>query len=301
MCVLCTNALLVPQPDGNILPLCSHDNPAVALPTPYRQLQWLYLVFVNLWLLLCPSFLCADWTMGTIRPFSSLADIRHLATLVSVIVLLVLIAYSLTYKTRRAKTILFALCLMVFPFLPASNLFFPVGFVVAERVLYVPSMGFSLLVSYGLWMMVSPNMRGLLQAGLLFTLGVHSLKTVVRNQDWRDDRSLFQSAIRINPSNGKLYNNLGHDYEQMENFSYAEKLFGFATKVQPDDIGAFINVGRMLKQLGQPQKAEEVHANNNNTTTTTTRVILIVQYYYSIIIIIISSSSSSSSIYHANL
>jgi len=38
---------------------------------------------------------------------------------------------------------------MVFPFIPASNLFFPVGFVVAERVLYVPSMGFCLFVAVG--------------------------------------------------------------------------------------------------------------------------------------------------------
>jgi len=37
----------------------------------------------------------------------------------------------------------------VLPFVPASNLFFPVGFVVAERVLYVPSMGFCVLVAHG--------------------------------------------------------------------------------------------------------------------------------------------------------
>lgn len=42
-----------------------------------------------------------------------------------------------------------ALSLIVLPFIPASNLFFPVGFVVAERVLYVPSMGFCVLVAYG--------------------------------------------------------------------------------------------------------------------------------------------------------
>lgn len=38
---------------------------------------------------------------------------------------------------------------MAFAFIPASNLFFYVGFVVAERVLYVPSMGFCLLVGLG--------------------------------------------------------------------------------------------------------------------------------------------------------
>ncbi|KAF3854543.1 hypothetical protein F7725_022598 [Dissostichus mawsoni] len=36
------------------------------------------------------------------------------------------------------------------PFLPATNLFFYVGFVIAERVLYIPSMGFCLLVAVGM-------------------------------------------------------------------------------------------------------------------------------------------------------
>lgn len=42
-----------------------------------------------------------------------------------------------------------SLSLMILPFIPASNLFFPVGFVVAERILYTPSMGFSMLVALG--------------------------------------------------------------------------------------------------------------------------------------------------------
>lgn len=43
-----------------------------------------------------------------------------------------------------------ALSLMIIPFLPASNLFFRVGFVIAERVLYVPSAGFCLLIVCGI-------------------------------------------------------------------------------------------------------------------------------------------------------
>lgn len=42
-----------------------------------------------------------------------------------------------------------SLAMMILPFLPASNLFFPVGFVIAERVLYAPSMGFCMLIGYG--------------------------------------------------------------------------------------------------------------------------------------------------------
>ena len=36
--------------------------------------------------------------------------------------------------------------MMVLPFIPASNLFFRVGFVVAERVLYLPSSGYIILL-----------------------------------------------------------------------------------------------------------------------------------------------------------
>ena len=51
---------------------------------------------------------------------------------------------------KGKRMVLFALVLMIIPFIPASNLFFPVGFVIAERVLYMPSMGFCLLVGMGL-------------------------------------------------------------------------------------------------------------------------------------------------------
>ena len=46
------------------------------------------------------------------------------------------------------------LSFLVLPFIPASNLFFPVGFVVAERILYTPSMGFCALVALGFDMLL---------------------------------------------------------------------------------------------------------------------------------------------------
>ena len=54
------------------------------------------------------------------------------------------------HKPREKQTSLFALSLLVLPFLPASNLLFPVGFVLAERVLYLPSLGICLLVAVGI-------------------------------------------------------------------------------------------------------------------------------------------------------
>ena len=44
----------------------------------------------------------------------------------------------LQYMFQGHKVVLLSLSLMVVPFLPASNLLLRVGFVVAERILYIP-------------------------------------------------------------------------------------------------------------------------------------------------------------------
>ena len=243
-------------------PFNSHDNPAVALATPYRQLHWLYLVFVNCWLLLTPSFLCADWTMGTIPLINSTLDPRNLITMATLLSIGILSWYSITRVSHTAKIVIVSLALMIFPFLPASNLFFPVGFVVAERVLYLPSMGFCMLVALGIWHLMQHQTSAtskIAKICLLSLLLLHSAKTLRRNVDWRSDRELFVSAIAINPNNGKLYNNLGHDHEGRGEYETAEKLFRRAVKVQPDDIGAYINLGRALRALGRNEEAEMVN------------------------------------------
>ena len=43
-----------------------------------------------------------------------------------------------------------SLAMTVITFLPASNVFLHVGFVIAERVLYLPSTGYCLLVALGI-------------------------------------------------------------------------------------------------------------------------------------------------------
>ncbi len=78
-------------------------------------------------------------------------DLRNLLTLAASALLLhtALVGLLRTPHHFAALPLLLALAWTLIPFLPASNLFFPVGFVVAERVLYIPSMGFCLLVALG--------------------------------------------------------------------------------------------------------------------------------------------------------
>ncbi|KAG8439538.1 hypothetical protein GDO86_005660 [Hymenochirus boettgeri] len=234
------------------------DNPAAVSSTPARQLTFNYLLPVNAWLLLNPAELCCDWTMGTIPLVESILDIRNLATLMFYCLLGYLINFSVRYSGDSSKTVLMALCLIILPFIPASNLFFPVGFVVAERVLYVPSMGFCMLVAHG-WKKLcnKGRLKKLSWIFLALVLFTHAIKTFNRNWDWESEYTLFMSALKVNKNNAKLWNNVGHALENEKNYARALRFFKKATEVQPDDIGAHMNVGRTYKNLNRSKEAEE--------------------------------------------
>lgn len=113
---------------------------------------------------------------------------------------------KLPQKITTRDATLFSLSLMILPFLPASNLFFYVGFVVAERVLYIPSAGFCMLIGIGsasLWK--NKRIRDYFCAGFVLVLIGFSAKTVLRNMDWKNEEYLYKSAIPFNPPKGKLF------------------------------------------------------------------------------------------------
>ncbi|TRY63668.1 hypothetical protein TCAL_08698 [Tigriopus californicus] len=252
----------------------TYDNPAATASAPTKQFTFGYLTALNAWLLLNPSHLCCDWTMGTVPLVTSLTDPRHLSTITLVLTLAGLI-HRILKRDRCQKELPVVLALTVIPFLPASNLLFPVGFVVAERVLYLPSMGFSLLVAIG-WHKCHKRLSTLRDSngrkiftllwrlGLVFCLVSHAAKVWLRNLDWKDEYALFSSGLKVTDRNAKLFSNVGHALEKQERFGEALQYFHQAVMVQPDDIGAHINVGRTLNHMKRFQEAEVAYTKAKN-------------------------------------
>uniref|UniRef100_T1J5F2 dolichyl-phosphate-mannose--protein mannosyltransferase n=1 Tax=Strigamia maritima TaxID=126957 RepID=T1J5F2_STRMM len=236
------------------------DNPASVAPTPVRHLTYNYLCVLNAWLLCFPCDLCCDWTMGTIPLVDNFSDPRLLAIAAFYLSLVKLGHFALTAPMRHARVVIISLSLMIFPYLPASNLFFPVGFVVAERILYAPSMGFCMLVAHGLCCLQErSNFKKLVSASLAILLLLHAAKTVIRNFDWESEYTIFMAGLRVNQRNAKLFNNVGHALEGEGKFIEALEYFRKAVIVQPDDIGAHINVGRTFNNLRRFKQAEDAY------------------------------------------
>lgn len=117
-------------------------------------------------------------------------------------------------STTASAVIMLSIALLALPFLPAANLFFYVGFVVAERILYLPSVGYCLLIGLGVSKLMDTNRVGSLRSPrkrfavmlcIALTVTAYSLKTINRNVDWRDEESLYRSAINVNPAKGKFH------------------------------------------------------------------------------------------------
>ncbi len=242
---------------GQTLPVFTNfDNPASYADFPAKQLTWTYLTPVNFGLLLSPAQLLCDWTMGTIPLVNDLADPRNLVTLTFFVVFGHLALASLI--NFKEASLLVSLALLGLPFLPASNLFFPVGFVVAERILYIPSMGYCLLFALG-YNKFKKKCKKLCHILLILIYMLYGIKIMLRNQDWKSEESIFMAGLKVTSSNAKLWNNVGHALESKKEFSEALKFFQQATRAQPDDVGAYINVGRTLNHLQRFQEAESAY------------------------------------------
>lgn len=132
---------------GTTLNMSPQDNPiSFESSKLVRMLSYSYLHGVYTRLLVWPQFLCYDYSMDAIPLVQTFADCRMMLPLAAYIGLFGAITVALRAPVRYRRGAMISLALMVVPFSVASNILFPVGTVIGERLLYTPSAGFCLAV-----------------------------------------------------------------------------------------------------------------------------------------------------------
>uniref|UniRef100_A0AAR2JB54 dolichyl-phosphate-mannose--protein mannosyltransferase n=1 Tax=Pygocentrus nattereri TaxID=42514 RepID=A0AAR2JB54_PYGNA len=215
----------------------------------FRFLTYCYLLAFNAWLLLAPIVLCYDWQVGSIPLVESLWDARNIAALVLALGMLALCLHC----RMEGRELLVGILFLVFPFIPATNLFFRVGFVVAERVLYMPR--FSLCVCFCFYLLLYLNQSG------IQTLP-HNAKVHYNYANFLKDRGQneqaihhYKTALRLYPRHASAMNNLGtltHSTEE------AELYYRKALDINPQHNRALFNLGNLLKSQGKEEEAERM-------------------------------------------
>lgn len=171
----------------------------------------------HLLLLLWPAQLSIEYSYDCVPLVASLADPRAALDLLAASLV---VGFGLSRLARAAASGAPAACRDVrclawalLPWLPASHLLFPIGTYIAERLLYLPSVGAAMLLAQ----LAAPSSsrapprpparprERLLSAALLGLLcAAAASRTLVRNLDWLNNDTAFGAALRVCPRSAKL-------------------------------------------------------------------------------------------------
>lgn len=209
-----------------------------------------FLFVLNLWLLVCPQWLCFDWALGCVDLVSTFFDGRVIG---------IFAMYIFFYKLvmLRNEEVFMALVILIVPFLPASGIV-KVGFVIAERILYVPSLGFVFLIAIGVDKLRRKIDQRILYSFTTLICLIFIFKTRHRSSEWMSEESLFESGLEVCPRNAKVHYNIARLASSNQNNSKALKHYHEAIELYPNYGAALMNLGNLLRENNDLAMAEEL-------------------------------------------
>lgn len=128
-----------------------------------RTLSYAQTHFWYMWKLFYPRHLCFDYGYACIPTIHNFADIRNVLPLLTYLSLIRLACHAIAHQR---VALLVGMLLLLLPLIPALNILFPIGTTLAERLLFIPSVGFSFIAAellavdfLHLWPAVPPSLE----------------------------------------------------------------------------------------------------------------------------------------------
>ena len=146
---------------------------------------------------------------------------------------------------RKRPWISFALCWAMLQLIPLY-LFLPRIDIANERQLYLA--GWPLFLALGIELTLRMNTRTFRLAVAASLLVLASL-TVLRNQVYADEISLWQDTVTKSPDKARVHNNLGHAYLLAQRREEARREFSIALQLDPTHYRARYNLYRVDDEL----------------------------------------------------
>lgn len=228
------------------------DNPLAYVGDWERVLTALSIVWRYAVLMLWPGDFSADYSYNAVPVFQTLWAWQVWGGLVVVGLLSGLVVRGVCNVEIRGWAI--AASWLVMPALLVVNLLFPIGTTMAERLMYVPMVGYSVLGSLCFLLFGRRWPKAAVGVGvvLLIALGKN---TVLRNRDWKSDLTLFQSAVNVVPQSAKAHFNLGNAVRDQGDLQAALPHYHRALGIYPDYAEVHYNIGVVWQDMGRQHDA----------------------------------------------
>ncbi|KAF0249141.1 MAG: hypothetical protein FD167_1456, partial [bacterium] len=188
------------------------------------------LAFIKyLQLLVWPINLAGDYDFSQI-PKTSSPNIWVILSLITIISIFSFGCWLLRKERFSAFAILFFFVTMSL----VSNII-PTGVLMAERLLYFPSISICLLIGAGLYLLYNQDKLKYLSISLCSIIVIASVITCYwRNIDWLNTRNYIEALVRVAPNNTKGIGAKALIYAGEGNFSAAEQELKRAIEIAPN-------------------------------------------------------------------
>lgn len=202
--------------------------------------------------LLWPARLSADYSpqLVAVLPTPALAHIPAALILLALGALLVVSA-------RRSHAAAFGALWLAVGLLLPSNLPVPTGVLMAERTLFLPSVGLALLLGLAfaaLWRSQrtwAPAAR----VGICAVLAMGAMRSAARQGAWQDNAAVISTMLAEAPTLYRGHQMLGQTIAVRDEFALAEPALRRAMELYPGSPVAQLDYARVLQLLGQCDNA----------------------------------------------
>lgn len=227
-------------------------------------LTWPQLLLFYLWHLVWPFSLSVFYNVPYVTTPGLVTFILPLAALAGVVFL----AFLGVRRLERAgpgngRLAVFLCSWILIPFIPLLDLsVLPVGEIAHDRYLYLPSIGFSILLAMAL-SRIRPRKLRLLglpvlqSAAVLLLVLVFGISTAVQDRYWANDMKLYSRGVSRTPQNKLARTNLGNAMGEVGRYTEALGLYREVLSLDPDFWLAIYNTGYTYYRMGRLHEAEK--------------------------------------------
>jgi Tfp pilus assembly protein PilF len=222
------------------------DNPVAHETLAVRWMTALVVLGKGLGLLAWPAGLSPDYSFNAIPVAATLRDWRVL-TAATAICLLVASALRIG---RAAPLILLAAAWYAITIFPASNVATPIGTMLGERLLYLPSVAFCLAAAYGIGALARARAGTIVIVGGLLCVPL-AARTIIYAEAWSSELSLFREAVAVVPSSTKAHHKLSEALRSHDDNEGALAHIETALQIAPSNTTAMVTKAEILRELGR--------------------------------------------------
>jgi tetratricopeptide (TPR) repeat protein len=138
---------------------------------------------------------------------------------------------------------------------------FGISWIVAERYVYLGTLGILVLIAYAIQKIGELSQvrlgRNISSPILAIILLAFSFRTIIRNLDWKNQDTLLLATAKTSPSSAQNHNNLGDYYVRQGNLEKAIEEFKKAIELLPGYADAYHNLANTYLYMGKTDLAVE--------------------------------------------